>query len=299
MAGLTDIIWRKLLDELGGVAFMVTELISAEAICRNSAKTREMINEFVGRTPQFIQLFGSDPQALCQAARIIEDQTGYAGIDLNLGCPARKVIRKGAGSALLQDLVRLAEVVRSLRSQVKGVLTAKIRLGVKEVTAAETARVLQEEGVDALAVHFRLQQQGYNVAADWSRVSEIKAGLHIPLIGNGDVMNEATVREKLGLVDGLLLGRAPMGDPLLFARLACLPSLPSLRVVILRFFDLVQEYLPPERRVNRIKTQVRFLSAHRRSSRRLRVQINESRDFSEICTLILALIDERENIGHD
>ena len=130
MAGFTDIIWRRLLDELGGVAFMVTELISAEAVCRKSDRTLGMIEEFHGGTPQFLQLFGAEPRALCEAARIVEGETGYCGIDLNLGCPARKVIRKGAGSALLRDLPALGDLIRQLRKEVKGILTAKIRLGI-------------------------------------------------------------------------------------------------------------------------------------------------------------------------
>lgn len=294
MAGLTDIIWRKLLDELGGIAFMVTELISAEAVCRKSSRTKEMIEEFGGRTPQFLQLFGSDADALCQAARIIESETGYAGIDLNLGCPARKVIKKGAGSALLRDLPRLGRLVRQLRREVKGILTAKIRLGLTEVTALETARVLQEEGIDALAVHFRLQQQGYGSPADWSMASEIKSRLRIPLIGNGDIDDEATALRRLQTVDGLLIGRASMGDPLLFARMNSLEPLPDLRQVMGRFFELTTRYLPPERRVNRLKAQSRFLKGRRRSCRSLRSRINESKEFSQACENILALIDEQE-----
>lgn len=294
MAGFTDIIWRRLLDELGGVGYMVTELISAEAVCRKSARTMAMIAEFKGRTPQFVQLFGSEHKALCEAARIIESETGFAGIDLNLGCPARKVVRKGAGSALLSDQPGLASLIRQLRNSVNGVFTAKIRLGVSEVTAPETARLLQAEGVDALAVHFRLQQQGYNHPADWSWAPVIKDILHIPLIGNGDVFDEETVRRRLGVVDGLLLGRASMGDPLIFARMASSGPLPALRQVILRFFELVDEHLPPERRVNRLKCQARFLPGRRRSCRTLRVLINESKEAQETREHILALIDEQE-----
>ncbi len=294
MAGFTDIIWRKLLDELGGIAFMVTELISAEAICRKSTRTREMIEEFKGKTPQFIQLFGSDAEALCQAARIVESETGYAGIDLNIGCPARKVIKKGAGSALLRDLPRLARMVRQVRREVKGILTAKIRLGLTEATARETAGMLQDEGIDALAVHFRLQQQGYNTPADWSHAEEIRAQLRIPLIGNGDIFDEDTARMRLESVDGLLIGRASMGDPLLFARMSSMTPLPDLKRVMQRFFELTAFYLPPERRVNRLKAQSRFLKGRRRSCRYLRNRINESKEFNEACENILALIEEQE-----
>ena len=246
MAGFTDIIWRRLLDELGGVAFMVTELISAEAVCRKSDRTLGMIEEFHGGTPQFLQLFGAEPRALCEAARIVEGETGYCGIDLNLGCPARKVIRKGAGSALLRDLPAPGDLIRQLRKEVKGILTAKIRLGINEVNVSDVASLIQDEGVDALAVHFRLQQQGYNQPADWSWAPVIRDILRIPLIGNGDVFDEETAHRRLEEVDGLLLGRASMRDPLVFARMASSRALPGPRQVMLRFFELVDSHLPPD-----------------------------------------------------
>jgi len=254
-----------------------------------------MIEEFHGETPQFIQLFGSNPEAMCEAARIIEGETGYAGIDLNLGCPARKVIRKGAGSALLMDLPGLSRLIRQLRQEVRGALTAKIRLGINEVTVLETAKVLQDEGLDAISVHFRLQQQGYNHTADWSWAPELKKTLQIPLIGNGDIFDEETADKKLEMVDGLLLGRASMGDPLIFARMNSEKALPSPRQVMLRFFELVDQYLPPDRGLNRLKAQARFLSGRRRRCRHTRVKIHESRELAEAKGLILDLIEEKEN----
>lgn len=296
MAGYTDIIWRQLLDELGGVGYMVTELISAEAVCRRSEKTMDMIQDLHGQTPQMLQLFGSDPEALCEAARIVEGETTYAGIDLNLGCPARKVVRKGAGSALLADSGNLMAVIRSLRQTVKGILTAKIRLGLTEVTVLETARILQGEGIDALAVHFRLQKQGYNQPADWSWAPGIREFLTIPLIGNGDIFNEEIALKRLEQVDGLLLGRASMGDPLIFARMADIRPLPTFRQVVTRFIELVALHLPPERGINRIKAQARFLGGRGRADRHLRLAINESRKFDEICAHLLSLADEEAQV---
>jgi nifR3 family TIM-barrel protein len=296
MAGYTDIIWRQLLDELGGVGYMVTELISAEAVCRRSSKTLEMIRDLHGQTPQMIQLFGSDIKAFSEAARIVESETTYAGIDLNLGCPARKVVRKGAGSALLAEPLHLAALVRELRKVVRGVLTAKIRLGLSQVNVLENAAVLQDEGVDALAVHFRLQKQGYNQPADWSWAPLVRERLRIPLIGNGDIFDEKTALERLELVDGLLLGRASMGDPLLFARMADITPRPGLKQVLQRFIELVELHLPPERRVNRIKAQARFLTGRRRSNRQLRLAINESRQFDEVTAHLLTLASEEEGV---
>ncbi len=167
MASVTDIAFRKLLDEIGYTGYMVTEMISAEGLRRNQEKTLEMIKPFEFRSPQFLQLFGSEPEEFVDAAKYIENETNYSGIDINMGCPAPKVMRKGGGAALLQEPVRMAAIMKALKSSTKLPVTVKIRLGFDQVNVFEIAEILDQEGADAITVHFRLKSDRYRGEAKW------------------------------------------------------------------------------------------------------------------------------------
>ena len=245
MAGLTDRVLRQLMDEIGGCGAMVSEMIAAEGLRRRNRRTLEMIADFPTRTPQFIQLFGANPEALAEAALIVAAETAYAGIDLNMGCPVPKVVRTGAGSGLLQDLPRLAAVVAAVRRSTRLPLTVKVRLGFNKVNVLETTRIIEEEGADAVAVHFRLKSEGYTGSAHWELAAAVKESLRIPLLGNGDIMTLAFALEKLQQVDGVLIGRGALANPFLFREIAGRETLEKdWGAYVRRLAALIEEHYP-------------------------------------------------------
>lgn len=287
MASVTDIVFRRLVDEIGGAGFMVTELISAEALRRSQSRTLEMTAGFRGKTPQFIQLFGSTPEQFTEAGKYIENETEYNGIDINMGCPAPKVVRKGAGAALLNDPQRAGEIVLALKHAVKLPVTVKIRLGFSRVNVFEMVKILQEQGADAIAVHFRLRSEGYSGDAHWEYAGRLKEMLKIPLIGNGNILTPEQGREKLGIVDGVLIGRGAVRNPLIFRQIAGEDAGDfSMERVIRRLLELIGEHFRPDLQAPRVKAVARFLFSGRQQSKRVRSQVYAARTMEEIVQIL-------------
>jgi nifR3 family TIM-barrel protein len=284
MAGLTDRVLRQLMDEIGGCGAMVSEMIAAEGLRRRNRRTLEMITGFPTRTPQFIQLFGADPEALAEAAAIVSAGTDYAGIDINMGCPVPKVVRSGAGSGLLQDLPRLAAVVAAVRRATTLPLTVKVRLGFSQVNVLETTRVIEQEGADAVAVHFRLRSDGYKGSARWELAAAVRENLRIPLLGNGDIMTLAFALEKMRAVDGVLIGRGALANPFIFREIAGQETLErDWGGYVRRLGELIAENYPERKRLGKLKAFTRFLVLSRPASRSWKRRIFLSQDFREAC----------------
>jgi len=221
MAGVTDVIFRQICKELGADV-MVTEFVSAEGIMQADARTRKYTEFTEEQRPVGVQLFGADGARMGEAARKIIDWKRPDFIDINFGCPVNKVVAKNGGSSLLKDCPLLAEVaaelVRAVGDQVP--VTAKIRIGwdEKSVNAVEVAKILQDCGIAALAVHGRTRSQGYGGAADWEVIDAVARAVSIPVIGNGDVSCGADVarRKQETAVSGVMIGRAAMQNPWVF-----------------------------------------------------------------------------------
>lgn len=282
MASFTDIAYRKLLDEIGYTDFIVTEMISAEGLRRKQTRTMEMIKLFDFKTPQFIQLFGSEPEAIGEAAKYIENETAYSGIDINMGCPVPKVVRKGSGSALLKDPARAAAIVKALKKSISLPVTVKIRLGFNEVNVFEVARMLDQEGADAIVVHFRLRSDGYKGRARWEYAPLIKEQVKTILIGNGDILTAAEAKEKLNIVDAVMIGRGGVRNPLIFPEIAGVPIGDSdLKWNINRLLELIQEYYPSRLHLSRVKAFARFLFAGRSGCKKIRTNVHAATTFEE------------------
>ena len=282
MAGLTDRVLRKLMDEIGGCGLLVSEMIAAEGLRRRNRRTLEMIADFQTRTPQFIQLFGANPDALAEAAAIVSAETAFAGIDLNMGCPVPKVVRSGAGASLLQDLSRLTAAVAAVRRSTLLPLTVKVRLGFNKVNVMETTRIIEEQGADAVAVHFRLKSDGYTGQARWDLAQALRANLNIPLLGNGDIMTAAFALEKLQTVDGVLIGRGALANPFIFREIAGLSTTENdMATYVRRLGTLIEEHYPEKKRLGKLKAFTRFLLLSRPGSRSWKRRIFLSQDFKE------------------
>jgi tRNA-dihydrouridine synthase B len=198
MAGVTDTVFRKLCKEQGADV-VVTEFVSAEGIFRRNVRTLEYLEFNDSERPLGIQLFGGDPDHLGEAARMAVEWKQPDFMDLNFGCPVNKVVSKQGGSSLLRDCPLLERVARAV---VKGAapcpVTAKIRIGWDRasVNAVTTARILQDAGIQAIAVHGRTKEQGYSGEADWDVIAQVVQAVSIPVIGNGDLTTAASVRRR-------------------------------------------------------------------------------------------------------
>lgn len=220
MAGVTDSVFRRLCKEQGADV-MVTEFVSADGILHRNQHTWEMVNFDPAERPIGVQLFGAEPQRLAEAAKAVIDWVRPDFIDLNFGCPVNKVVCKHGGSALLKDCPLLERVASAVVKAVRPCpVTAKIRLGwsADTVNATETGRILEDSGIEAVAVHGRTKEQGYSGSADWDRIAEVADALSLPVIGNGDIrsLEEIVDRFQTTKVRGLMVGRAAMTNPWLF-----------------------------------------------------------------------------------
>lgn len=223
MAGVTDTVFRRFIRNLGGCGLIMTEFTSADGVLRaKDKKAKRYLHFYEDEHPISAQLFGSDPQVMADAARIVED-LGFDLVDLNLGCPAKKVVKCNGGSGLLRDLPRIRGIFEAVRSAVKIPFTVKFRIGWSddEVVCVELAKMAEDCGLCAVALHARTREQGYSGLARWEWIAAVKNAVKIPVIGNGDIRSpeDACAMVARTGCDAVMIGRMAPSNPWIFRQI--------------------------------------------------------------------------------
>lgn len=318
MCGISDRPWRTLTRE-HGCPMVTTQMVSAEAMIRGRDKCWDLLDMDTTETPVQAQLFGADPAALATSARQLQD-AGATIVDLNMGCPVNKVVASKGGSALMREPDLVRDIFKAMRAALTVPFTVKFRAGWDKYgdEAITIARIAEDEGLDAICIHGRTREQGFDGHADWSILKTVKQMVRIPVIGNGDVRSgDDAVRMIVETgVDGVMIGRAGMGNPWLFgqvaARLACQPEPPAPTIqqrlaVVARHATLMVERKGPRGLVEFRKHAVQYLRGFP-AAKALKSRLLNVTDLDEYCRQLKDAADELmameadragDDLGHD
>ncbi len=264
MAGVTDISFRRLIKQRGGVGLTVSEFISVEGLTRNNPKSKRQMRFYENERPFAVQIFGGQPERMRMAAEMAEE-VGADILDVNCGCPAPKVVKHGGGSGLLKDHPRLETILTEIKKAISIPMTVKIRAGYYDhtINAVETAKRAEGCGAEHIALHGRTKEQGYRGLANWDLVREIKQVVKVPVSGSGDVttIQQAFDRFRETGCDGVLIGRGAMANPCIFRQIEDVahgrepfqPTLEDKRALLLEYFEMLQQDMPKLAAIGRMK----------------------------------------------
>ena len=253
MAGVTDLPFRVLCKEKGA-GLLCMEMVSAKAILYNNKNTESLLEIHPDEQPVSLQFFGSDPKIMSEMAKRVEERP-FDIMDINMGCPVPKVVRNGEGSALMKNQKLVYEIVSAMVKAIDKPVTVKIRKGFDDscINAVEIAKIIEEAGAAAVAVHGRTREQYYSGQADWDIIRQVKEAVSIPVIGNGDVTSPQKAEElvKQTGCDGIMIARGAQGNPWIFSEMITYeetgvlperPSLEEIRDMMLRHARLQLKY---------------------------------------------------------
>ncbi len=294
MAGITDLPYRLIVKAFGaGLVF--SEMVSANGLLHEGRKTRELLRSDPLERPLAVQLFGADADNLVRAA----DEIQGCGelVDINMGCPVKKVVRSGAGSALMREPKRVAEIVRRVRKVVIKPLTVKIRSGWDSHTEnyLEIARIAQDEGADAVTLHPRTRAQNFGGRSDWEKIARLKEQLTIPVIGSGDIFSVEDADAMLARTgcDAVMVARGAYGNPWLVRDILARhlpeplapPSLPERLAVARRHLALHLDCFGPHRTLGEMRKHLCWYSRGISGAASYRLQINNAKSVEEMTRL--------------
>ncbi|MBC8207930.1 MAG: tRNA dihydrouridine synthase DusB [Desulfobulbaceae bacterium] len=258
LAGYSDLPFRLLCREYGA-GLVVSEMISCHGMVYQQPNTLAMLATVPAERPLSIQLFGADPMVMGQAAALL-NKFHPDLIDINMGCPVRKVTKRGAGSALMKTPALARQIIEAVVRESDVPVTVKTRIGIdqKTMTAVKFAQMAEDSGAAAVTIHGRTWAQGFTGLADWQAIAEVKKAVSIPVIGNGDIDDYQTAQQRLDEAgcDGVMIGRGALGNPWAFSASGRPATLEGLLPGVRRHLELMAEHLPTDRMLGAIKNQI-------------------------------------------
>ncbi len=303
MAGVTDLPFRLLCKEQGA-GLLCMEMVSAKAILYKNRNTKSLLEIHPKERPVSLQFFGSDPDIMSEIAKQIEELP-FAILDINMGCPVPKIVKNGEGSALMRNPALVHEIVSKVAKAIEKPVTVKIRKGFDDdsVNAVEIARIIEDAGAAAVAVHGRTREQYYSGKADWDIIRQVKEAVSIPVIGNGDVSSGEDAERMVSETgcDGIMVGRAVQGNPWIFQELIhyeetgeklARPSVTEVREMMLRHAKLQMECKGDYTAIREMRKHVAWYTAGFPNSARLRAEINQVESYEELEKLLFEKLHE-------
>ena len=304
MAGVTDLPFRLLCKEQGA-GLLCMEMVSAKAILYKNRNTESLLEIDPRENPVSLQLFGSDPEIISKIAHQIEDKP-FDILDLNMGCPVPKIVNNGEGSALMKNPKLAGEIIRETVKAIDKPVTVKIRKGFDDehINAVEMAKIAEDAGAAAVAVHGRTREQFYSGRADWDIIRQVKEAVSIPVIGNGDLLTAEDViaMEAQTGCDGFMIARGAQGNPWIFRQILhyfetgehlAKPTLEEVTQMILRHARMMLEFKGEYIGIREIRKHAAWYTAGYPNSARLRVAINNVESFEALEELLMNNLDKR------